>query len=124
MRDSPSSCQLRPRAVPVRVNPFLRAAAASALLGLGLAFGISTAASAAPTEEGRNLAATCASCHNTSGRAIGDSVPLAGVPAENIVNAMRAFREGRRAATIMHQLAKGYTDEQIRLMADYFAAQK
>jgi cytochrome c553 len=28
------------------------------------------------------------------------------------------------AATIMHQLAKGYTDEQIEAIAGYFAAQK
>ena len=31
---------------------------------------------------------------------------------------------GRKPATIMHQLAKGYSDEQIRLLANYFATQK
>jgi cytochrome subunit of sulfide dehydrogenase len=72
---------------------------------------------------GRNLAATCANCHGTNGQAR-DVVPgLAGVPAANIVAAMAEFKAGTRSATIMHQIAKGYTDDQIRLMAAYFAAQ-
>ena len=34
---------------------------------------------------------------------------------------MRAFRDGARPATIMQQIAKGYSDAQIDLMADYFS---
>jgi cytochrome c553 len=37
---------------------------------------------------------------------------------------MLAFKSGTRTATIMHQLAKGYSDEQIRLLASYFASQQ
>jgi cytochrome c553 len=37
---------------------------------------------------------------------------------------MQAFKAGTREATIMHQIAKGYTDEQVKQMADYFANQK
>ena len=37
---------------------------------------------------------------------------------------MRAFRDGKRPATVMHQLAKGYSDAQIDALAGYFAAQK
>ena len=37
---------------------------------------------------------------------------------------MRAFRDGKRPATVMHQIAKGYTDAQIDAMAAWFAAQK
>ena len=37
---------------------------------------------------------------------------------------MQAFKSGARAATIMHQIAKGYNDEQIKQLADYFASQK
>src|SRR5512134_3401878 len=67
---------------------------------------------------GRNLAATCANCHGTNGRPLGDTVkPLAGVSAEKIVAAMNDFRSGAQPATIMHQLSKGFTDEQIKLIA-------
>jgi cytochrome c553 len=37
---------------------------------------------------------------------------------------MRAFRDGKRPATIMHQIAKGYTDAQIDAVAEHFARQK
>lgn len=71
----------------------------------------------------RNLAATCANCHGTNGQAKGDMKPLAGVSAEKIIAAVADYRSGAQPATIMHQIAKGYTEEQIRLIAGYFAAQ-
>ena len=71
----------------------------------------------------RNLAATCANCHGTNGQARGDMKTLAGYPAETTVAMMAAFKSGSFPATIMHQVAKGYADEQIKLVAAYFAAQ-
>ena len=74
----------------------------------------------------QSLAATCANCHGTLGKGIsGGSIPnLAGLKNEYFVEQMLAFKSGTRPATIMHQLAKGYTDEQIRLLATYFASQQ
>jgi sulfide dehydrogenase cytochrome subunit len=73
----------------------------------------------------RSLAATCANCHGTQGKAVdGSAVPgLAGMPREYFVAQMQAFKAGSRPATIMHQLAKGYSDAQIQQLAAYFAAQ-
>jgi len=72
----------------------------------------------------RNLAATCANCHGTNGNARGDMKPLAGVAADKIVAMLADYKNGNQPATIMHQISKGYTDEQIKLIAAYFAAQK
>jgi cytochrome c553 len=74
----------------------------------------------------RTLAATCAGCHGTDGRAlVGASVPgLAGRPAAELAELLRAFRRGERAPTVMHQIAKGYDDTQIDGLAAYFAAQR
>ena len=73
----------------------------------------------------RNLASACAICHGSDGRpATKDIVPLAGVPREHIASQMRAFRDGQRPATVMHQIAKGYTDQQIDAVAAWFASQK
>ena len=70
----------------------------------------------------RSLAATCAACHGPDGRsATQEVVPLAGLPREHIASQMRAFRDGSRPSTIMQQIAKGYSDPQIDLMADYFS---
>ncbi len=81
--------------------------------------------SAHSQESARNLAAGCAICHGTDGRAVTkDVVPLAGLPREHIASQMRAFRDGQRPATVMHQIAKGYSDAQIDAMAAWFAAQK
>jgi cytochrome subunit of sulfide dehydrogenase len=72
----------------------------------------------------RNLAATCANCHGTDGRAQAGAAALAGYPADKLITAMAAFKAGQRPATIMHQIAKGYTDAQIAQIASHFAQQK
>jgi cytochrome c553 len=80
----------------------------------------------AQDSQARNLAAGCAICHGTEGRPVKDSpvIPLAGLPRDHIATQMRAFRDGKRPATVMHQIAKGYTDPQIDALAAWFAAQK
>jgi len=75
-------------------------------------------------KQARNLAATCANCHGTNGNARGEMKPLAGMPAEKLIAAMADYKSGAMPATVMHQIAKGYTDEQIKLIAAHFAAQK
>jgi cytochrome c553 len=86
---------------------------------------VTSAARAEPKLNGQRLAATCASCHGTNGAAAGGAVPgLAGQAQETLVSSMQAFKAGTRQATIMHQIAKGYTDEQIAAIATYLAAQK
>ena len=73
----------------------------------------------------RSLAATCAACHGTSGNSVGGAVPgLAGVNKEYFVTQFKAFKDGKREATIMHQLARGYTDAEVSALGDFFSAQK
>ena len=72
----------------------------------------------------RNLAATCANCHGTNGVSQGVIDSLAGKPKDELVRKMQEFKSGQKPATVMQQLAKGYTDEQINLVSGWFAAQK
>ena len=74
----------------------------------------------------RALAATCANCHGTQGQAVPNAaVPgLAGQPASYLVEQMKAFKAGTRQATVMHQIAKGYSEAQIESIAAYYAVQK
>ena len=73
---------------------------------------------------GRFIASNCANCHGTNGHAQSGMEPLAGVSQDDIVRKMQDFKSGRKPATLMHQLSKGYSDEQIQAIAGYFAAQK
>jgi sulfide dehydrogenase cytochrome subunit len=73
----------------------------------------------------RSLAATCAPCHGTDGHAVaGAALPgLAGMPAGYFSEQMSGFKSGARPATVMTQLARGFSAAQIEQMARFFAAQ-
>jgi cytochrome c553 len=89
-----------------------------------IVLGVTLPAAAADTTVDRSLAATCTGCHGTNGRSEGAIPSLAGLQKAYIANAMREFKGGTREATVMHQHAKGYSDEQIERLAEFFAAQK
>lgn len=91
---------------------------------LGLLALCAGAAHAAENHNGRNWAAACAACHGTNGHAQPGMVALAGMDKTKIVTAMQDFKSGTRPATLMHQIAKGYSDDQIVQIAEYFAKQK
>jgi cytochrome c553 len=73
----------------------------------------------------RALAATCANCHGTDGRTTqGSAIPaLVGMPREYMLTQFKAFKDGSRSATVMHQITKGYSEQQLETLAGYFANQ-
>lgn len=97
-------------------------------LALAAAFAIGASppvwAQGADPNLGRNMAANCANCHGTNGASAGGMPSLAGQSKDNLVRSLKEFRESKRPATIMHQISKGYNDEQIELIAAFLASQK
>ena len=73
----------------------------------------------------RSMAAACAACHGTEGKVVPGSpvAGLAGRAPDDIVQAMAQFRDGKRQATVMHQIAKGYSDAEVAALAAYFSKQ-
>ncbi|RMD69112.1 MAG: cytochrome C [Gammaproteobacteria bacterium] len=69
------------------------------------------------------LGDTCAGCHGTDGVSPGPIPGIRGFPKDYLVTTMKAFRDGKRPATIMDRIAKGYTDEEIEAMAEYFSGE-
>jgi cytochrome c553 len=86
---------------------------------------LALAASGAVAQDAQKLASACAICHGTLGKPAAGAplIPLAGLPRDHIATQMRAFRDGKRPATVMHQIAKGYSDAQIDAIAAWYAAQ-
>ena len=72
----------------------------------------------------RSWAAACASCHGTNGKAQPGNEPLGCQNKDEMMKKLMDFKSGAKPATIMHQLAKGYTDEQLAAITAWFAAQK
>jgi cytochrome c553 len=73
----------------------------------------------------RSLVAACFTCHGTDGRSVGGVPPaLAGLDRQYLLQTLKDFKAGKRPATIMHQQAKGYTDQELEIMAGYFAGVK
>ena len=110
----------------------------SVLAGLVLALGSAGAlaqqpAAPAPSFAAPNLtpkgvqsmASACAMCHGTNGKPVANSpvAGLAGKPRDEIVQSMAQFKAGTKPATIMHQIARGYSDAEVAALADYFSTQ-
>ena len=71
---------------------------------------------------GRDWAGACSGCHGTEGRSEGAIPSIAGMQKDRFVELMEAFRNGTRPATVMHQHARGLSEEQISAIGDYFAS--
>ena len=90
---------------------------AAALIGGGLAL----QASAQDASLSRNLAATCVTCHGKNATGTGT---LDGMPKSQLMQTMKDFKSGARPATLMHQISKGYTEQQVELIGEHFSQQK
>ena len=97
-------------------------------LTAGLALSLLTTAGLAQAStdalQVRSWAAACANCHGTNGQAQPGNEPLAGGNKDDMLKKLMVFKSGAKPATIMHQLSKGYTDEQLAAITAWFAAQK
>jgi sulfide dehydrogenase cytochrome subunit len=86
-------------------------------LSLGAALGMLAVPAVADGPPG---AAACSGCHAPA--AAGLPVPsLEGRTVESILADMRAFRSGEKPATVMDRIAKGFSDEEARAIAEWLA---
>src|SRR5688572_3405729 len=98
---------------------------ASLTFSFSLAAALASAPVLAQDPAVRSLVATCFTCHGIDGNSVGNVPPsLAGRSSGELFQMMKDFQSGKRPATIMHQLARGYNDPQLQAIAAYFAAVK
>ena len=66
----------------------------------------------------------CSGCHATN-RTVETPVPrLVGRSPADIKAALEAFRTGQRAATVMDRIAKGFSDDEVKAIAEWYGVQK
>ena len=98
---------------------------AGMLLGLTFLAGAVQANEGGSIKAGREAAQSCAACHGSKGNSNNPAFPsLAGQPASYIASQLTAYREGKRENAIMNGQAAGLSDQQIRDIAAYYAAQE
>ncbi|MBL6934646.1 MAG: hypothetical protein ISR48_04475 [Alphaproteobacteria bacterium] len=68
------------------------------------------------------MAANCDGCHGENGRSPGSIPSLAGRPAGELAGLLRSFKSGARPSTIMGRIITPFGGDEIRRLADYFAA--
>lgn len=108
--------------MPHRPLPPSSPAALPGLPGLLLALALSPVAAAAEPPVGRLLAANCAQCHGTNGRGPGFE-RLAGRSSRSLYAELKDMQAGKEGDGLMSRHAMGYSDAQLRQLADYLAAQ-
>lgn len=103
------------------------------LPGVALAAGLAAPAAAqqpsqsdtsAFTHQVKVMAGACANCHGTDGAYAGAIPAIAGRPAGALEAQLLGFKKGEAgpANTVMGRIAKGFTDEELRQIAQYYAA--
>jgi cytochrome subunit of sulfide dehydrogenase len=71
---------------------------------------------------GEALADACTSCHGVGGRSHGYIPSLDKISRAEFVQAMKDFRAQKRSSTIMDRIVRAYSEDEVALLADYFAA--
>lgn len=107
-----------------RIAPWRRLLRVSVIVSAAGASTLGWAQGQAPQQASLQVslwAASCMACHGAEGRAEGTGLSLRGRPADLLLSRLLDFKSGRLQATVMHQHAKGYKDEELRLIAEYFA---
>ena len=83
-----------------------------------------TTSQAAGISQGAMLSNSCAACHGTDGKSPGAIPGIHGKSTEFISSALTEFRSGERPSTVMGRHTRGYSDKEIRLIAEHFGTLK
>ena len=83
-----------------------------------------TSQAAVAGASGETIAYTCNGCHGTDGVSKGAAPKLKGMPADYHAKALKEFKSGKKWSTIMQRIAKGYSDEEIEAVAQYYESLK
>jgi cytochrome c553 len=99
----------------------LTAVTAMIVASLGAA---ATAEAAGNVEAGKAKAAACAGCHGANGQGVPPNPALKGKTEDELVEAMKDYKSGKRTNAVMKALAGPLNDQDIQNLAAYYASLK
>ena len=73
---------------------------------------------------GEMLSLSCASCHGTDGRSVTITPEIAGMGKESMYQTLLAYKRGQATGTMMQKHVKGFTDEELMQVSEYFSRVK
>jgi cytochrome c553 len=92
-------------------------------VALAAAWMVCTAARAQEPSAGQQKARACAVCHGQQGISVLPQAPhIAGQPEDYLAQQLKAYRSGKRHHEMMSLIAKPLSDDDIALLAAYFAS--
>lgn len=94
----------------------------AACCAAGLALFGTTVANAQTISRGQVIAATCYTCHGTHGVSPSDIPSIDYIPADRMIQTLKAYKTGTRYSTVMGRHSSGYSDEEIVETANYLAS--
>ena len=72
---------------------------------------------------GALLASMCSTCHGINGKGSVPMPAIAGMEVDDFVDLMQAFSSGDQKTSIMDRHSQGYTEAELKLIAEYFSKQ-
>jgi cytochrome c553 len=96
-------------------------AAVAALAALGI---VGPAHAAGDAQAGKATAAACAACHGANGQGVAPNPPLAGKKEDQLIQALKDYKSGKRDVAIMKGMASSLSDQDIENVAAYYASLK
>ena len=93
-------------------------------VGMSLLFAISVAQAAGDPAAGKAKAAVCAACHGANGQGVPPNPALVGKSEDDMLQAMKDYKSGKRANAVMKGMTAGLSDQDMANLAAYYASLK
>jgi cytochrome c553 len=94
------------------------------MTGFAIISTLGAAQAAGDVQAGKAKAATCAGCHGANGQGVAPNPPLAGKSEDQLAQAMKDYKSGKRDNAIMKGLVAALSDQDIANLAAYYASLK
>jgi len=85
---------------------------------------LATAQAAGNVEAGKAKAAACVGCHGANGQGVPPNPALKGKTEDELVEAMKDYKSGKRNNAVMKAFAAPLNDQDIANLAAYYASLK